>query len=158
MDLKGIPRDLTCTEVGQKWNVPSKYHAAKAFKFEDLLFEKAEERKKRKRPLVTGDRETFCATPPFAAKTTSEELQDLVMNFRLAGKASLFWESLESNDFKVFERYEKSSTKKFNAQPPKNVQQNIAEINVDIGDIIQNVGLPLMMPNRFACKQFSRIL
>ena len=48
MDLKGIPRDITCTEVGQKWNVPSKYHAAKAFKFQDLLFEKAEERKNEK--------------------------------------------------------------------------------------------------------------
>ena len=38
----------------------------KSVRFEDLEFEKAEVNKKRKKPVVTGVRESFCATPPFA--------------------------------------------------------------------------------------------
>ena len=37
---------------------------AKAVRFQDLEFEKAEVNKKRKRPIVSGVRESFCVTPP----------------------------------------------------------------------------------------------
>jgi len=49
MDTKEIPRDLTCTQVGQKWYVPSGANKTedKAFKFSSLVFEKSEEGKKR---------------------------------------------------------------------------------------------------------------
>ena len=58
MDVKEIPLDITCTQTGQKWHVPSSSNiqAVNAFKFNDLVFEKAEEGKKRKRPGVTGNR------------------------------------------------------------------------------------------------------
>ena len=53
-----VPPDL------QKWNAPSRANAipSKAFKFENLVSEKIEESKKRKRPLVTGSRDPYCAT------------------------------------------------------------------------------------------------
>ena len=76
----------------QKWHVPADAgnQFSKAFKFQELVFEKAEESKKRKRPLVKGNRESYCATPPYAFETNAKELQDLVENLRLAGKATLF--------------------------------------------------------------------
>eukprot|EP00112_Aurelia_sp_Birch-Aquarium-sp1_P000836 Seg108.8 transcript_id=Seg108.8/GoldUCD/mRNA.D3Y31 product="hypothetical protein" protein_id=Seg108.8/GoldUCD/D3Y31 len=111
-DAKEVPKDLTCTQVGQRWNVPSEStQGVKVFKFNNLIFEKAEENKKRKRPLLTGRRDKFCATPPCAQETTSKELQDLVANLRLAGKASLFCETLESNDFQPCTAFETSSSK-----------------------------------------------
>eukprot|EP00112_Aurelia_sp_Birch-Aquarium-sp1_P004784 Seg1542.8 transcript_id=Seg1542.8/GoldUCD/mRNA.D3Y31 product="U3 small nucleolar RNA-associated protein 21" protein_id=Seg1542.8/GoldUCD/D3Y31 len=112
MDAKEVPKDLTCTQVGQRWNVPSEStQGVKVFKFNNLIFEKAEENKKRKRPLLTGSRDKFCATPPFAQETTSKELQDLVANLHLAGRASLFCETLESNDFQPCTAFETSSSK-----------------------------------------------
>ena len=113
MDVKEVPMDLTCTQTGQKWHVPSSTNSqtVKAFKFKDLVFEKAEESKKRKRPFVTGNRDAYCATPSFAQETTSEELEELVSKLRLAGKASLFCESLESNEFKPCTDFETSSKK-----------------------------------------------
>eukprot|EP00794_Sanderia_malayensis_P021058 gene21058-23113_t len=112
MDMKGIPRDLTCTQVGQKWHVPSGANRTEdnAFKFSSLVFEKSEEGKKRKRPLVQGNMD-FCATPPFARETTSNELQSLTEKLRLAGKASLFCEALESNEFQPCKLFETSSSK-----------------------------------------------
>eukprot|EP00794_Sanderia_malayensis_P008343 gene8343-9244_t len=101
MDTKDIPRDVTCAQVGQKWHVPSGANNVedKAFEFSNFVFEKAEEGKKQKRPLVKGDMDFYCATPPFARETTSNELQSLTEKLRLAGKASLFCEALESNQF-----------------------------------------------------------
>ena len=112
MDTKEVPKDLTCTQVGQRWNVPStSSQGAKVFKFNNLIFEKAEETKKRIRPLLTGSRDSLCATPPFAQETTSKELQDLVAELRLAGKGYLFCEALESNDFQPCTAFETSSSK-----------------------------------------------
>ena len=79
--------------------------------FRDLQFEKAEEGKKRKRPIVTGSRENYCDTPSFAQKTTREELEELVKNLRRAGSASLFCEALESNEFMPCNDFETSLTK-----------------------------------------------
>eukprot|EP00112_Aurelia_sp_Birch-Aquarium-sp1_P013395 Seg2842.3 transcript_id=Seg2842.3/GoldUCD/mRNA.D3Y31 product="hypothetical protein" protein_id=Seg2842.3/GoldUCD/D3Y31 len=105
--------DLTCTQVGQKWHVPTDAgnQLSKAFKFQELVFEKAEEGKKRKRPLVTGSRESYCATPPYALETNANELQNLVEKLRLAGKATLFCEAVESNEFVPCGLYETSCSK-----------------------------------------------
>ncbi len=88
-----LARDLTCTQVWQKWHVPAVAgngnDLSKAFKFEEPVFELAEEGKKRKRPLEGGSRESFCSTPPYALETNVDE--SLVENLRLAGKAALFW-------------------------------------------------------------------
>ena len=38
VDTKEVPKDLTCTQVGQRWNVPStSTQGAKVFKFNNLL-------------------------------------------------------------------------------------------------------------------------
>ena len=44
LNLKAIPTELTCTQLPQKWNVPSGSSKTldKAVKFDHLLFEKAD--------------------------------------------------------------------------------------------------------------------
>ena len=79
--------EMPCSIRGK--NIPPK-----AFKFDDLTFEKIEENKERKRSLVGESRESYCATPQFALQTSSEELQSLVERLRLAGKASFFVKQL----------------------------------------------------------------
>ena len=85
MDLKEVPGELTCTQVGQRWHI--------------LSFEKAEEGKSKKRQIIKGERQGYCAVPPFAWNTSREELSGLAKKSRLAGKASLLCEALESNEF-----------------------------------------------------------
>ena len=99
LDLKQIPADMTCTQVAQKWHVPSSANMTmtKAVKFPDLLFEKAEDGKKRKRPTVSGERD-FCATPPFAVQVREEEIKGLAKNLRKSGKAKLLCRAIESNN------------------------------------------------------------
>ena len=113
MDLKEVPMDLACTQKGQKWNVPSLSQTRTNIdsKFTALSFEKAEEGKTRKRPLMTGTRENYCATPAFAQETTRNELKELAHNLRCAGRASLFCEALESNDFMPCNDFETSSSR-----------------------------------------------
>ena len=127
MGVTEIPRDLTCTQVGQKWHVPADAgnQFSKASKFEELVFEKAEEGKKRKRPLLKGNRESYCATPPYALETNAKELQNLVDNLRLAGKATLFCKAVESNEFVPCSLYQTSCfIKKIHAN---NENQNAVE-------------------------------
>ena len=56
LNLKAIPTELTCTQLPQKWNVPSGSSKTldKAVKFDHLLFEKADVNKTSKRCLVKG--------------------------------------------------------------------------------------------------------
>ena len=72
LELKEIPDDVTCTQVLQQWSIPSSSGTTKAVKFEELTFEKADytrdKENKRKRPLVQGKRDNYCATPPYAKK------------------------------------------------------------------------------------------
>ena len=114
MDFLEILPDLTCTQAGQKWHVPSGATSIppKAFKFDDLTFEKIEE-KKRKRSFVGESRESYCATPQFALQTSSEELQSLVERLRFAGKASLFCEAVESNQCQPCSFFQTSSAVAF---------------------------------------------
>ena len=99
MDLKEIPADMTCTQVAQKWYVPSNANMtlAKAVKSTDLLFMEAEEGKKRKRRMLSGERD-FCATPPFSYRVKEEEIEDLANDLRKSGKATLFCSALETNN------------------------------------------------------------
>lgn len=129
MDFLEIPPDLTCTQVGQKCHVPSgaKNIPPKAFKFDDLTFEKIEENKKRKRSLVGESRESYCATPQFALQTSSEELQSLVERLRLAGKASLFCEAVESNQCQPCSFFQTSSGKVIDRIAASNVEQQRGE-------------------------------
>ena len=73
----------------------------KAVTFNYLLFEKADENRKHKRPLVAGER-LFCATPLFAYKMTEDELKTLAQDLNNGGNASLLCKAIESNNFQPF--------------------------------------------------------
>ena len=60
---------------------------------------------------MKGNRELYCATPPYALETNAKELQNLVDNLRLAGKATLFCEAVESNEFVPCSLYQTSCSK-----------------------------------------------
>ena len=60
---------------------------------------------------MTGTRENYCATPAFAQKTTRDKLQELAHNLRHAGRAPLFCEALESDDFMSCNDVETSSSR-----------------------------------------------
>ena len=112
MDAKEIPSDLTCTQVAQKWHVPSSANMTltKAVKFSDVLFEKAEDGKKRKRPIVSGER-NFCAIPTFAYHVKREEIRCFSNDLKTAGKAALFCSALESNDYEPCAHFETSCSR-----------------------------------------------
>ncbi len=62
-------------QVLQKWSIPSKKLTGNvAVKFSDLEFKKIDYAKdksvKRKRPVLTGNRAEYCATPLFAREIT----------------------------------------------------------------------------------------
>ena len=65
----------------------------------DLEFEKAEVNKKRKRPIVSGVRKSFCATPLFAYTKEADDLKRLVDNFSKAGRVTLFCDAIKSNNY-----------------------------------------------------------
>ena len=101
LGLQEIPPDITCTQVAQKWHVPSTANLtlAKAVRFDDITFEKAEIGKKRKRPIVSGER-IFCALPSYARQVTPQQIENLAVDLTKAGKASLFCSALASNSYK----------------------------------------------------------
>ena len=92
MDLKEIPGELACTQVGQRWHIPADARGipSKAIKVKDISFEKAEEGKSKKRQILKGERQGYCAVPPFAWNTSKEELSGLAKKLRLAGKLVCF--------------------------------------------------------------------
>ena len=118
LDAKVVPNDLTCTQVSQKWHVPASANMTlpKAVRFEDLEFEKAEVHKKRKRPVVTGVRESFCATPPFAYKKGADDLKRLAENLSKAGKAILFCEAIKSNSYEPCTSFQTSVSRQISKQ------------------------------------------
>ena len=83
LQLKEVPDNVTCTEVLQKWNIPSPRSGktTKAVRLKDLIFEDAEyvryAENKRKCRLVTGRRQNYCATPPFPKKVHKKEIEQL---------------------------------------------------------------------------------
>ena len=76
-----VPADWTCTQVSQKWHSPTSANmtSKRAVTFRDLSFERSEENKKQKRPLVSGLRDNFCAIP-----SLPEEIRSLVENRQTA--------------------------------------------------------------------------
>ena len=111
--MKYVPTELTCTQVPQRWSVPSGSSKTleKAVKFEDLLFEKADVNKPSKRYCVKGSREDYCATPAFAQTVTAKEIKTMANAFEKANRASLFHKAVASNNYKPCELFEKSCSK-----------------------------------------------
>ena len=94
LGLQNVPEELTCTQVTQKWSVPSNSTKTSktVVKFDDLVFEKAEINKQCRRQKPRDIRNNYCATPPFAKTTTKEEIQSMTDLFKKAEKASLLCE------------------------------------------------------------------
>ena len=94
-----VPDTLTCTQVSQKWHVPTSttMTLSKAVKFDDVVFRKDEPNKYRKRPFLNDARRNYCAVPPFAQQMTSETLEQLTKDLSNAGRAPNFCKAVQSN-------------------------------------------------------------
>ena len=128
LKLHYVPEEVTCTQVLQKWSVPTrKITSQVAVKFSDLEFEKADfekdKNKKRKRPFVTGNREGFCATQSYARKVKSEEIELFASALENAGKASHFVNILKGNSYIPCNKFVTSCTI---AEKEPQVQETIA--------------------------------
>ena len=77
-----VANDRTCTDILQKWYVPSKSGNTGAILFSELTFIKADQQKEYncgKGPFVTRER-YFCATPLFDWVVKSEKIEELSEN------------------------------------------------------------------------------
>ena len=105
LGLKIVPDNLTCTQVSQKWNVPSKgaMQATNAVYFEELTFEKADFKRDqsncRKRSLVNGVREHYCVSPQFVKQVKVDEIHALSTALQKAGKCQLLCAALSGNNY-----------------------------------------------------------
>ena len=123
LQLKEVPDDVKCTQVLQKWSIPSlrSGETTKASKFEDLIFEYAEylrdAQNKRKRPMVTRRRQNYCATPPFVKKVHKEKIGELYSSLQATGKCSLLCGTFIGNNFEPSSMFETSSTPKHQEVP-----------------------------------------
>ena len=76
LGLQEIPPDMTCTQVAQKWHVllTASLTLAKAVRYDDITFEKAEIGKKLKHPFNNGEC-MFCAVPSYACQGLYNKLK-----------------------------------------------------------------------------------
>ena len=110
LNLRYVPEEVTCTQVLQNWSVPNrKITSRDAVKFSDLEFQKADfekdRSKKRRKLMVTGNREGFCATSPYARQVKSSELEKFANTLRRAGKATLLVQTLTGHNFEPCDRF-----------------------------------------------------
>ena len=142
MDLKAIPSSLTCTRKAQKWHIPSNASSMlkEAVRFNDILFEKSEHGRIRKKPIVGRQKEGYCATPPFSLELQKEDLKLMSDNLRKAGKASLFCDTLESNNYEPCKMFETSNSKKFKTMDQSNkTPGDVKGIEAEVIDIISSI-------------------
>ena len=119
LGLKVVPEDLTCTQVAQKWHVPSKgaRQTVNAVYFNELEFEKANFKRdqsgSRKRALVSGASKGYCATPEFAKEVQKTELEQLAKALRNSGKCQLLRAALEGNNYEPCTMFQTSCKKPY---------------------------------------------
>ncbi|XP_065069968.1 uncharacterized protein LOC135694980 [Rhopilema esculentum] len=108
-----IPDMLTCTQVAQKWHVPSatSMTLSAAGKFDDVIFSKYEPNKEKKRAFASQASQDDCATPQFAQKVSANAFKQLANDLSDAGRATFLCKTLQSNDFKPTEFFETSCRK-----------------------------------------------
>ena len=74
-----------------------------AVKFSNMQFEKSDFKKDmgmtRKRPLVKGSRDGYCATPIFAREVSSHAIKNFADALEDAGQATMQSETLKSNNY-----------------------------------------------------------
>ena len=121
LGLKVVPDDLTCTQVAQKWHVPTQAarQSIKAVYFEELSFEKADFKRdqngSRKRAIVNGLREDYCATPEFAKQANRNEIEQLATALRKSGKCQLLMVALEGNEYEPCTMFQTSCQRAMNS-------------------------------------------
>ena len=108
-----IPEDLMCTQVAQKWSIPSGCRKTlnKAVKFDELLFQKAQYNKTNKRMHSSTIREKYCSTPPYAQTVPKDDIQSMANVLREAERASQLCDALESNNYEPCDMFETSCAK-----------------------------------------------
>ncbi|XP_046863896.1 uncharacterized protein LOC124457764 [Xenia sp. Carnegie-2017] len=110
LKLSAVSAELKCTQLPQKWNVPSGNSRTleKAVKFEHLLFEKADVNKTNEQHSVRGVRENYCLTPPYAQELTREDIKIMADAFQKVNRASLLYEAFKSNEYQPCNTFETS--------------------------------------------------
>ena len=107
-----VPDTLTCTQVSQKWHVPTSTTMilSKAVKFDEVVLRKDEPNKCKKRPFLNEVCRNYCAVPPFAQKMTSDTLEQLTKDLSNAGRALNFCKAVQSNQCQPTQFFKTSST------------------------------------------------
>ena len=125
LGLQEIPPDMTCTQVAQKWHVPStaNFTLAKAVRFDDITFEKAEIGKEMKRPIVSRER-ILCALPSYARQMTPQQIENLALDLTKSGKTSFLCSALASDSYKPFPMFKTSCNVNSKLDPAMQVVVN----------------------------------
>ena len=89
---------------------------------------------KRKRPVLTGNRDNYCATSLFARYVTKDDIRKLSEVFEAAGKATLFVASLKGHDYLPCTMFETSCTRNNNDQDSNIVRESGNSTRLDIFD------------------------
>ena len=114
LDREYVPDDKTCTDILQKWHVPSESRNNVAILFFELTFIKADQQKEenncRKPAFVTGER-YFCATPLFDREVKKEKIEDLSKNRETNGLETDFAATLRDNILEPCSYFKTSITK-----------------------------------------------
>ena len=99
---------LTCTQVAQKWHVPSATSMTlpAAVKFDDVM-----PNKEKKRAFASQACQDYCATLQFAQKVSANAFKQLANDLSDAGRATFLCKTLQSNNFKPTEFFETSCRK-----------------------------------------------
>ena len=142
MDLKVISSSLTCTQKAQKWHIPfnASFLLKEAVRSNDILFEKSEHGRIRKKPILGRQKEEHCATPPFSLELQKEDLKFMSDNLRKARKASLFCDTLESNNYKPCKMFETSNSKKFKTMDNSDkTLGDVKGIEAEVIDMISSI-------------------
>ncbi|CAB4033694.1 ATP-dependent DNA helicase PIF1 [Paramuricea clavata] len=113
LSLSMIPENLTCTQVAQKWSIPSGCRKTlnKAVKFDELLFRKAQYNKINTKIHSSTIREKYCSTPPNAQTVTKDDIQSMANVLREAERASVLCDTIESNNYEPCDMFETSCAK-----------------------------------------------
>ena len=101
LEISMIPDSLTCTQVAQKWYMPSTANMtwSKAVKFNDVSFTNAEPNRELEKAFKSSARDNYFAAPSLADNISSDSSKQLVGDLHNHGNAALFCKAVESNDY-----------------------------------------------------------
>ena len=113
-EMSMIPDSLTCTQVAQKWHMPSTANITlfKAVKFNDVSVKNAEPNRELEKAFKSSARNNYCAAPSLAENISSDSLKQLVGDLQNHDNAALFCKAVESNDYHPSMLFETSCKRK----------------------------------------------